>query len=148
MAELTTWRRREIARMRDELETLFRRLRREFGVSQSMLPAAELSAIEFSESEDTLTIRTMMADFDPKQIYISVTEETLTIQGGAVSSSTGDQEYRLATAHRTRTFLKSVSLPCRIRPEAVRATFKDGILTVQLPKCKPPSPHRVTIEVN
>lgn len=45
-------------------------------------------------------------------------------------------------------FTRSVSLPAEVKPDAVTATYKDGILTVMLPKAEVAKPKQIEVNVN
>jgi len=47
----------------------------------------------------------------------------------------------------TRSFSKSITLPCRIVVEDVKATYQDNILKIELRKCRPKEARGITIEV-
>jgi len=48
---------------------------------------------------------------------------------------------------RTRSFSKSITLPCRIVVEDVKATYQENILKIELRKCRPKEARGITIEV-
>ena len=45
------------------------------------------------------------------------------------------------------TFERSFTLQDRIQPEQIKATFKDGILTVKIPRPQAESPKQITVNV-
>jgi HSP20 family protein len=45
-------------------------------------------------------------------------------------------------------FSRLVELPCVVNPETVEAAFKDGVLTVRLPKREEARPRRIEVKTN
>lgn len=45
-------------------------------------------------------------------------------------------------------FTRSVSLPAEVKPDGIAATYKDGILTIILPKAEEAKPKQIEINVN
>jgi HSP20 family protein len=69
----------------------------------------------------------------------------LTVSGERKSEreATGDGLYR---AERTfGSFSRSLTLPKGVDPEAIAATFTDGVLEVRIPKPEARKPHRIAI---
>jgi len=137
MSELTLWKKQELDKLRKDLDLLFRRFRRGFGVPRTLLETAELFSTEFSETEDMLVLSTDLPGVKPEDIEISVTEDTLNLKAETREDSIDTQENFQRIEKSSRSFSRSISLPCRIIAEEVKATYKDEILKIELPKCKP-----------
>jgi HSP20 family protein len=137
MSELTLWKKQELDRLRKDMDLLFRRFRRGFGVPRTLLEATESFSTEFSETEDMLVLSTDLAGIKPEDIEISVTEDTLNLKAETREDSVDTEENFQRIEKRSRSFSRSISLPCRIIAEEVKATYKDEILKIELPKCKP-----------
>ena len=147
MSELTLWKKQEMDKLRKELDLLFRRFRRGFGVPRSFLEAVESFSTELSETQDMLVLSADLPGFKPEEIEISVTEDTLDLK--AVTSEdrvdSGDNFQRIQKS--SRSLARTISLPCRIVAEDVKATYKDNILRIELPKCKPKKPRGVAVDL-
>ena len=147
MSELSLWRKQEFDRMRQEMDLLFRRFRREFGVPRSLLESAEAYPMNMSETENTVTLRTELPGIKAEDIEISVTDVALTLKALTRENTIEKDEVSERLTQKSKSFSRTMSLPCRIVSEDVKATFKDGILEVVLPKCKPPQARGVNIEL-
>ncbi len=137
MSELTLWKKQELDKLRKDMDLLFRRFRRGFGVPRTLLEAAESFSTEFSETEEMLVLSTDLPGIKPEDIEISVTEDTLNLKAETREDSVNTEENFQRIEKRSRSFSRSISLPCRIIAEEVKATYKDEILKIELPKCKP-----------
>ncbi len=147
MSELTLWKKQELDKLRKELDLLFRRFRRGFGVPRTLLEAVESFSTEFSETEDMLVLSTDLPGIKPEDIEISVTEDTLNLKAETREDSIDREENFQRIEKRSRSFSRSISLPCRIIAEEVKATYKDNILRIELPKCKPKKARGVIIDM-
>ena len=146
MSELALWKKQELDKLRKDMDLLFRRFRRGFGVPRTLLETAELFSTEFSETEDMLVLSTDLPGVKPEDIEISVTEDTLNLKAETREDSIDTQENFQRIEKRSRSFSRSISLPCRIIAEEVKATFKDNILRIELPKCKPKKARGVVVD--
>ena len=147
MRELTIWKQQEIDKLRKDMDQLFRRFRKEFGIPRSLIEVAESFTMDLSETENTLTVKARLADIKPGDIEVSVTEDSLTLKGktGENTVETGEGYHRIEK--RSQTFSRTVSLPCRVLTDDVKATFKNGVLQIVLPKCKPKEARGVKIDI-
>jgi len=146
MSELTLWKKQELDKLRKDLDLQFRRFRRGFGVPRTLLEAAESFSTEFSETEDTLVLSTDLPGIKPEDIEISVTEDTLNLKAETREDSVDREENFQRVEKRSQSFSRSISLPCRIIAEEVKATYKDQILKIELPKCKPKKARGVLVD--
>jgi HSP20 family protein len=92
-------------------------------------------------------VKVQLPDIKPADIEISVTDDTLTLKAktGQDTIETGEGYRRVEK--RSQTFSRTVSLPCRVLTEDVKATFKNGVLQIVLPKCKPKQARGVKIDI-
>ena len=148
MLELTSWKKQELDKLRKDMDLLFRRFRKGFGVPRTLLEAAESFSTEFSETEEILFLSTNLPGIKPEDIEISVTEDTLNLKAEMSKDSIDTEENYQRIEKRSRSFSRSISLPCRIIAEEVKATYKDEILKIELPKCKPKKARGVIVDMN
>ena len=147
MTDLSLWRKQEFDRMRRDIDLLFRRFRRGFGVPRSLLEPVESLAIDIYQTETNVTLRAELPDMNPEDVHVSVTDDSLTLDGTAREEDVDKGENYERVAKISRSFSKTISLPCRIVAESVKATYKDGVLEIVLPKCKPQAACGVQIEM-
>ena len=147
MTDLSLWRKQEFDRMRKDIDLLFRRFRRGFGVPRSLLEPATSLTIDIIQTDASVILRAELPGMKPEDILVSVTDDSLTLKGTTREEAVekGDNYERVAQS--SRSFSKTISLPCRIMADDVKATYKDGILEIVLPKCKPQTARGVQIEM-
>jgi HSP20 family protein len=147
MGELILWKQQEIERLRKDMDQLFKRFRKEFDIPRSLIEVAESFSMDVSETKNTLTLKTRLPGIKPDDIEVSVTEDTLTLKGqtGEDTVETGEGFRRIEK--RSRIFSRTVSLPCRVLIDDVKATFENGVLQIVLPKCQPKQARGVKIDI-
>ena len=147
MSELTLWKKHELDKLRRDLDLLFRRFRRGFDVPRTMLEAAESFSAKLSETGDMLVLSIDLPGIKPEDIEISVTEDTLNLKAETREESVEKDANSQRIEKHSRSFSRSISLPCRIVAEEVKATYKDNILKIELPKCKPKKARGVVVDM-
>ena len=125
MADLKRWSRDEISRMRSEMDRLFDDLCLDFDLPVMVCRMA--GDLELGEDDDALVVRLELGTMNPEDVQVSVHDRRLIISAEYVEMS--------GKIKRSQTFRKEVLLPCVIRTDGVKAAFKDGVLSVRLPKC-------------
>jgi HSP20 family protein len=146
MSELTLWKKQEMGKLRRDLARVFRRIGSDFGVPVSFLEVAELFPVELSETESSVVLKAELPGMKPENFDMSVTEDSLTLKGESREERVEESDRYQRVEQRSRSFSRTVALPCRIVPDDVKATYKDGILRIVLPKCKPKKARVITIE--
>lgn len=146
MTELTIWKKQELDKLRKDLDSLFSRFRRGFGVPRAFLERTEMFATSLSETEDYLVLTTELPGVQAENIQLSVTEDTLSLAVKTSEDSVEQGADFQKLVKRTRSFSKSISLPGRIVVEDVKATFQDNVLKIELRKRRPREARGITIE--
>jgi len=91
-------------------------------------------SMDVSETKEAMVVKAEVPGLDPKDIQISLQEQYLTIKGEK-SRETVDREERYHRVERTYgSFARSIRLPVAVDGSKVTAAFKNGLLTVTLPK--------------
>ena len=104
-------------------------------------------ALDLYESGDHLVAVVELPGMRKEDIDISLHDGTLTISGERKRESNNNDKDE--TAQRTEryvgTFRRSISLPTRVDPGKVTATYEDGILKVTLPKAEEAKPKQIQV---
>jgi HSP20 family protein len=123
-----------MAGLKQEMDRLFDRF---FEPEVAELPAALGSwvpSLDLTETKDALVVKVEMPGMDPNDIHVALQENLLTITG----EKKEEKEEKDARYHRMErsagAFTRSVRLPVAVDGSKVTATFKNGLLTVTLPK--------------
>ena len=119
---------------KDEMDRLFDRFFEPrlgaFEVVGEWMPKLDLS-----ETKDAYVVKLEVPGVEPKEINASVREGLLVITG---EKTREEEEEKNEKFHRVErawgTFVRTVPLPSPVDTEKTTAAFKDGVLTVTLPK--------------
>lgn len=90
-------------------------------------------AIELQMAEDQITVRAQLPGINIHDLDVEVTQEAVSISGER-SQQDSEQNGFLRSEFRYGKFQRVISLPAAIQTDKVQAEYKDGILTLTLPK--------------
>jgi HSP20 family protein len=147
MPGLILWKNREMDRLRRDMDRLLDRLWDDFCVPLFPRVPRELPFIDLSETEDFLLVKAEMPGVRPEDMEISITDDRLTVKGEMKQNLVDDEEGYQRRERRYGSFTRTIQLPCRVHIDDVEATYKNGILNILMPKCKPESAREVKIKV-
>lgn len=103
-------------------------------------------AVDMMEKKDEITLRADLPGLEQKDIKVDVEHGMLTIRGSRQSEQeTKEDDYY----HRERwsgSFTRTITLPTGIDPEKIKATFKNGVLEVHIPKAAQPAGKSIEIK--
>jgi HSP20 family protein len=117
--------------------------------SRAMKELRWTPSVDVVAKDDRLTIRVDLPGLTRDEVKVDVADDAITIQGERKKEFEEDKDghYRLERAYGS--FFRSVPLPDGVKPEEVKATFRNGVLevTAPLPASKAaPAPHTVAIQ--
>jgi len=110
--------------------------------------AGGLPQVDVLDRETELIVRAALPGFSKDDIEVSATNETVTIRGQARKEAEegkeGGEYYRKEI--RCEDFLRTVHLPSLVDDTKAKATFRDGMLELKLPKVESAKRHTLKIE--
>ena len=122
----------------DRMMTLNRALDEAFTTNGHSAEGAHLwvPAIDLFEKKDAYVVRAELPGVDRSNIEITFEKNIITISGQKAALSEGhDEEIRVFAAERVSgSFARSLRMPEYIDGDRIEAEFKDGLLTVTIPK--------------
>ena len=94
--------------------------------------------VDIAEDGGMITVTAELPGVTEKDIDIALREDQLTIKGEKRSEHQETNESQGHVLHKTErsygAFHRTLTLPYRVEPDQITATFKDGILKVTIPK--------------
>ena len=91
-------------------------------------------AVEVSETENEIHVKLEIPGIKPEDIDIQVTKESIAISGERKQESKTEEHGVTKSEFRYGRFQRVLPLPAYVENNNVSAEYKDGILTVVLPK--------------
>ena len=95
--------------------------------------------MDIYETPNEFVVKADLPDVNEKDIDIRVENNLLTIRGERKFEKAVSEENYLRVERTYGTFSRSFSLPNTVNPEAIRAEYKNGVLTVTFPSARSPS---------
>lgn len=119
--------------LKQEMEKFFERFA-DFKLDELASTGEWAPSMDVSETKDAFVVKAEVPGMDPKDIQISLQEQLLTVKGEKQQEKEEKEEryYRMERSYGT--FTRSVRLPVAVDGTKVTAAFKNGLLTVTLPK--------------
>ncbi|RKX59470.1 MAG: hypothetical protein DRP28_03080 [Thermodesulfobacteriota bacterium] len=130
MSGLTLWTNQEIKKLRRDIDFLYDHMCRDFGISKFMDLLREEPLVDIVEKKDGFVVRANLPDLDPEDLDVSVIDDQLIIRGEKREKISNKKD----EIKRSRSFSSRVRLPSRVKIENIRASYKEGVLEIVLPK--------------
>ena len=108
-----------------------------------------LPAVDVHETKDEFMLTLDIPGVTEKDVHISITGDLLTVKGERRFEREGEGDGN--TYHRVERlygkFERSVQLPTMVQTDKVKASYRDGVLTVKLPKAEEVKPREIKIDL-
>ena len=106
-------------------------------------------AVNLAETKDEFTVTAELPGMALENIAVDFTDGMLTIRGEKIDARTEkeDEKTYYMWERRFGTFQRTLPLPGGIDDMKISAVFKDGVLTVHMPKAEEAKPKRQTIPI-
>ena len=156
MSYLTRWQKPAVANwptfgrltdLRDEIDRLFEAPLAEFARSSRLL-SGWTPALDVYEDKDSVFVKAELPGMKREEIELSLHDKTLSISGERKAES----KHQDAEVYRSERFVgrfqRTISLPSPVASDKVKAQYKDGILTVTLPKTEEAQPKQINVSVS
>lgn len=105
-------------------------------------------AIDIEEDEDAYHLKAEIPGIDEKDMDVSVKNSVLTISGEKKYENEKKNKNSLVCERRYGSFSRAVQLPDNIKGDQIKASYKNGILIVDIPKSEKTKPQQIKIDVH
>lgn len=126
---------REIENMQRQMNQLFDRMisssdgDRQIANGTSFIPAAEIQ-----ETDNEVKLHMELPGVDVNDLDVKVSEDAVAITGERKSETTSEEKGMRRSEFRYGRFQRVIPLPAQIQNDKVQADFKNGVLSLTLPK--------------
>lgn len=138
---------KDLLSMQERVNRLFEdTLSKGVSAEESVSTGTWSPAVDIYETEEEFVVKAEIPEVQQSDIDIRVENNALTIKGERKLQREGRKEnyHRIERAYGT--FLRSFLLPGTVDKESIRATFKDGVLKIVLPKKEEVKPKQIEIK--
>jgi HSP20 family protein len=102
--------------------------------------------MDVAETKDGISLKIEVPGVRQEDISISLEDNALTVKGERKHESEVSDEGYKRVERSYGTFQRSVLLPQTVDVNRVKATYKDGVLEIQLPKKEEAQPKAIKVE--
>jgi HSP20 family protein len=154
MSNLTRWQRPDLSvwptvgrlfGLRDELDRLFENPLNEWTRGSQLLSVWN-PAIDLYEDKDNVFVKAELPGMKKEDIEVSLHDGALSISG----ERKGEEKFESAETYRSERFIgrfhRTVALSTEVKGGEVKAQYKDGILTITLPKAEAAKPKQIEVK--
>ena len=118
-----------------------------FGRSQESNLTSWAPAVDIFENEHELFVKADLPDVKPEELDIRVENNILSIRGERKFEKKVDEKNYLRVERSYGSFARSFSLANTVNSEAIKADYKDGVLTLTIPKREEAKPKQIKVNV-
>ncbi len=144
--ELTSWP-SELTGFQREMNRLFDNFLRPGWQDSDTALSVWSPAVDIAEHEDEYRVNVELPGVEKNDVSITLESNILTIRG----TKKQEKEEKGREYHRVErtygSFHRSFTLPTTVKADKINATFRDGILSVTLPKAEEAKPKQIEVKV-
>ncbi|MFP4014963.1 MAG: Hsp20/alpha crystallin family protein [Chitinispirillaceae bacterium] len=130
---------KELERMRRDMDMLFSRS--PMGTREPSFPLTNTY-----ENKDELLIVAELPGVPKEEVNITMENGTLTLSGERKPAVSHNEAVALRRERSQGRFEKKIRIPVKVNDAGIAASFKDGVLTVKLPKAEEARPKQISID--
>ncbi len=104
-------------------------------------------SVDIYENNEGVVIKVDLPGLEKEDISVEIKENVLTLKGQRKEEVGVPEEAYFRKERTCGTFHRSFSLRSMIDPESIKATFKNGVLTIEIPKPEEEKPKQVEVNI-
>jgi len=151
MTDLIRWRKGEdwsLTQMRREMDRLFDRFSEGWPFRGFAETGRWMPSMDVCETDKELVVRAELPGMDPKEIDICLSGNVLTIKGERKNEREEKKENFHLVERSSGSFSRTLQLPAEVNADKIEASYKDGVLSVKMPKTEPEAVKKVEVKAS
>jgi len=134
-----------LASLRDEMDRIFDFAwpTRDSGLFSGWSPA-----LDVHDEKDDFVVLVELPGMKKEDISLTIHDGALTVSGERKQEREQSEGHSFRSERYFGKFQRSVTLPAAVDASKVKATYKDGVLTVHLPKAEEAKPKQIAVNVS
>jgi HSP20 family protein len=113
------------------------------GVSRTWIPPVDI----FENDNHEVVIKAELPEVKREDISVTFENNVLTLKGERKSEQVTNQERFQRAERHYGSFSRSFTLPATVDPTRIAASYKDGVLTITLPRREESKPKQISVNV-
>lgn len=144
--DLTRWD-SEMDRMLDDF---FNRRMRPWWAARWPKSVGEMTApvVDVYEEKDEIVVKAELPGLDKKDIEVNISDSELTLKGEKKKEEKVEEDDYYRCERSYGAFLRSVELPAGVKADKVKASFKNGVLEVRLPRTEEAKIKEIKVKID
>lgn len=140
---LVPWLEEDLDEMLDRFERMFGTpMRRTLVETRGWLPV-----LDMVDRENEVVIRAELPGIKKEDLHVSVTGNTLTIEGERKMEEEVEEENYYCCERSYGRFYRELALPSNVDREKIASEFKDGVLEIRMPKTEEAKPKEIEVKM-
>ncbi len=119
-----------------------------FGSGRLAATASWIPAVDVYETDQSVVLKAELPGVDPKDVEARVEDGTLYLKGERKFENEVKEENYQRVERAYGSFTRTFALPSSVDADKVAAEYKDGVLTLTLPKREEAKPRTIKINVS
>jgi len=105
-------------------------------------------SVDVYEEKNNVVVKAEIPGLTKEDVQVTLTDTTITLSGEKKKEEEEGKEDEYSYSERTYgKFSRTLSLPCNVKSDKGKATFKDGILVVKIPKTEEAKKRHIKVKV-
>ena len=104
--------------------------------------------VDIYETGDGIVLKVELPGINKADVSLEVKDNVLTVKGERLLDPTIKDEQYYRKERSFGKFNRSFSLQEQIKPDLIKASFKDGVLTIEIPRPEEEKPKQVTVNID
>ena len=104
--------------------------------------------IEMYDRKNEIVLKAELPGVDKENIDLTITKDSITLKGEVKKEEEIKEEDYYASERSYGSFTRTIALPAEVDSEKSKASFKNGVLEIVLPKREEAKPKEIKIEVS
>jgi len=132
------------------MEDFFGRSMRPWWPARWLRGDGEITApvVDVYEEKDEVVVKAELPGLDKKDIEVNISDSELILKGEKKKEEKIDEENYYRCERSYGAFLRSVELPTDVQADKVKASFKNGILEIRLPKTEEAKTKEIKVKID
>ena len=107
-----------------------------------------MPAVDVYEEQDDVVIKAEIPGLSKEDISVQVTDSTLTIKGEKKREEEVKEDDYYRCERSFGSFTRAVNLPCEVKADQAKASFKNGVLEGRMPKTEEAKKKATTVKID
>jgi HSP20 family protein len=105
-------------------------------------------ALDVFEDKDDLVVKAELPGMEKDNVEVNLTDHTLTIKGEKRKEEEVKEEKYYRSERSYGSFVRTLELPATVQVDKIKASFKNGILEIRMPKTEEAKTKEIKIKVD